>query len=426
MIAHENVLNVTFGLRRLLKAEKYHTEKEFTIPLTELTEDKEPQIRTQIAAIAQQIAADPSLILDQTYTAEERSRAWKNLAKLPVFTEDDEVAKLTTNMRAGHAILDHHMPHFWDVRDHTGKSVRSCVTAPILEKALWQNLRNHSTPYSSEIRREIINTQGLASVTKYRAPVAKAIVTIFGAKHVFDPCAGWGGRMLGTLAADDDTTYTGCEPDPATAAGLRAILSDPAIPASRRSAARILELPAESALPTLVAEKFDMILTSPPYFNLELYNGDAQSTAQYPTWSSWVDNWLRPVIHTALARLREGGVSCWSVKNFKSDRNYPLADTVKSIHEETGFVLVRTVLMTGCGRQGVNRIDAEGKPTRRSEEATYCFQRGTVSSPTAEAPPSYATMSKAALQDIWRQRGWKGFSTKSKEELVERLENSTT
>lgn len=422
MIALENVLNKQFGLRRLLKAEKYHAEKEYTLPTSELTEEKEPDIRGQLAAIAQQIAADPTVILDQESTAEARLRDWKNLTKLVVFTEDGETAPLTTNMRAGHKILDHHMSHFWNVRDHTGKSVRSCITVPVLEKALWQNLRNHSTPYSSEIRREIINTQGLTSVTKYRAPVAKTIVSIFGAKRVFDPCAGWGGRMLGTLAAAPDTTYTGCEPDPETAAGLRAILADPAIPAGRRAAARILEMPVETALPTLSAEEYDMILTSPPYFNLELYNGDAQSTVQHPTWTAWVDNWLRPVILGSLARLREGGVSCWSVKNFKTDRAYPLADTVKAVHEAAGFVLVRTVLMTGCGRQGVNRIGADGKSTRRSEEATYCFQRGAVPVAAAEPAPSYATMAKATLQDLWRQRGWKGFSTKSKEELVARLE----
>jgi hypothetical protein len=62
--------------------------------------------------------------------------------------------------------------------------------------------------------------------------VAKTIVRYFGAQRVQDPCAGWGGRLLGSIAAG--ATYVGCDPDPRTAAGLRGILADPSIPAAAR------------------------------------------------------------------------------------------------------------------------------------------------------------------------------------------------
>jgi hypothetical protein len=65
------------------------------------------------------------------------------------------------------------------------------------------------------------------------------------------------------------------------------------------------------------------------------------------------------------------------VKNFKSDKKYPLADVTKQIHADAGWQLVKIVTMTGSARPGGgNRIDEEtGKEKRESEEETFCFQK---------------------------------------------------
>jgi hypothetical protein len=181
--------------------------------------------------------------------------------------------------------------------------------------------------------------------------------------------------MLGCLAAGEECYYVGCEPDPNTAKGLRNILADAAaLPASVCSRGKIIEQPFESA--TTMAElakmeKFDMILTSPPYFNLELYTAGDQSTKVYPTWEEWTEHWLKPVIVTCLSRLKDGGVSCWSVKNFKSDKKYPLADVTKQIHQDAGWELVKIVSMTGSARPGAT---ASTSAKRASEEETICFR----------------------------------------------------
>jgi hypothetical protein len=268
------------------------------------------------------------------------------------------------------------MPHFWDVTNHKGVSVRSLINLQIMEKVMFTNLLMHSTPYPTEIRRMIIMTGGLGNVTKYRTITSKAIVQYFGAKRVLDPCSGWGGRMLGTLAAGKDTYYCGCEPDPNTSEGLLNILSDKAIPESDSDRADIWNEPVEKVLLSLQQEeKYDMILTSPPYFNLEQYTSGEQSTTKYPTWDEWVDKWLKPVILGCLSCLQQSGTSCWSVKNFRSNKLYPLANITKKIHEDAGWKLVKTVKMTGSGRMGGKRINDDGKTTRHSEEETFCFQK---------------------------------------------------
>jgi hypothetical protein len=366
-------LGKRFASRRLLLSKQYHTS-ETSIPKEALVPEKEPYIRGYLSQYATQICDNSNCILLDTYEEYERERDWKSLVEKNVL-ENGTILPIDTRSRPGHKILDHHMPHFWDVKNYKGISVRSIFTQEMVEKALLTNLMMHSTPYPTEIRRMIVMMGGLGNVTKYRTVTSKAIVQYFGAKRVLDPCAGWGGRMLGTLAAAEDTYYCGCEPDHNTCNGLMNILSDDAIPTEVTQRADIWNDPIEKLLPVLQQEeKYDMVLTSPPYFNLELYTDGEQSTTKYPTWDTWVSEWLKPTILGSLACLQAHGTSCWSVKNFKTDKNYPLADVTKKIHEDAGWRLVKTVTMTGSGRMGGKRIE-EGKATRQSEEETFCFQR---------------------------------------------------
>ena len=364
------VLDKRFGLRELLTNEDYHEEKEKSIPKSELTPEQEPVLFATIKQLATAISANPDSILKEEYTVAERKKDWDALVKKTVLDSSGEVLAIDARSRPGHKLLDHHMAHFWDVKNWKGISVKGLFTQANLEKALVTNVQMHSTPYRSEIRRMLIMTGGLGNVTKYRAVTAKSVVELYKAKSVFDPCIGWGGRMIGAIAAG--ASYIGCEPDPKTAQGLRGVLGD--IPQAYSSKAKIYETVAEEQVKKEQKGSYDMILTSPPYFNLELYTGGPQSTNTWSTWDLWVENWLKPVILECLELLKQGGVSCWSVKNFKSDKAYPLADVVKKIHEDAGWAIDSTIVMKGSGRMGGGRIQ-DGKATRGSEEETFCFKR---------------------------------------------------
>lgn len=370
------ILNKRFALRKLLLNKELH-EKTDSIKKELITPELEPTIRAQIKVFATQLVSCPDNVLRDNYTDEERRKDWLALLNKKVIEQlptDRSIIAIDTRTRPGHKILDHFMPHFYEVKNYKGKSVKGLFTQAVLEKALFTNLLMHTTPYKSEIRRMITMTAGLGSVTKYRTVTSKAIIQFFGAKRILDPCTGWGGRLLGCLAAAPDTYYVGCEPDPNTAKGLRNILADHALPDDVRSRATIIEKPAELALLEDIAlmDKFDMILTSPPYFNLELYTAGEQSTNKYPTWEIWTEQWLKLVITTSLSYLKEGGVSCWSVKNFKTDKKYPLADVTKKIHEDMGWKLVKTVSMTGSARPGAK---GEKNVEKKSEEETFCFRK---------------------------------------------------
>lgn len=343
-----DILNTRFGLRSRLRNATYHAHMG-SIPKEELTPEKEPEFHGLLTGLAAVLALCPDLLLKDEYPLEERQKDWDALL---AYDRDP----FDSRSRPGHKLLDHHMPHFWEVRNTKGECVRDRAQDPVaLREALLLNTQMHSTPYKSEIRRSL-TLRGLASVTKYRAGLSKYLVKHFGATRVLDPCIGWGGRMIGTLAAG--ATYIGCEPDPRTFAGLQGILAD----IGRE--AELYNEPAETRLPQIPTESVDMILTSPPYFTLELYGGGDQSVKEGMTWDAWVTNWLRPVVHEALQCLRPNGVSCWSVKNLS--RTQPLADVVRELHAEMGYTLVGSFTLTGPGRPGA---------TKPSEEQTFCYRR---------------------------------------------------
>lgn len=370
----EEILNKQFSLRSLLRDKKYHTSLN-SIPKTLVTPENEPDLFEQIYQTAKEINKNPDSILVDELSKESRVSDWKTLVEKKVVI-DGEIIPIDTRSRPGHKILDHHMRNIWDVKNYKGISVRNSITQGNLEAALLLNVRSHSTPYKSEIRRMLVMLNSLSNVTKYRALTTKAIVQYFGAKRVLDPCIGWGGRMLGTLAAEDDTLYAGCEPDTNTATNLRKILTEGDLPQTSRSRVILLELPAEKGISQFKKmEKFDMILTSPPYFNLEIYTSGEQSTQNYTTWEEWSDKWLKPVILSYLSCLKSTGVSCWNVKNIYTNVKCPLADFTKKVHKDAGWNLIKTVTMKGSGRMGTKRIE-DGVETRESEEQTFCFRRG--------------------------------------------------
>ena len=67
-------------------------------------------------------------------------------------------------------------------------------------------------------------------------------------------------------------------------------------------------------------KEYDLAITSPPYYNLELYSDETTQSHHYGSYEDWIDKFLKPVVHGVLDKLVEGGKSCWSVKNFKTDK----------------------------------------------------------------------------------------------------------
>jgi hypothetical protein len=70
--------------------------------------------------------------------------------------------------------------------------------------------------------------------------------------------------------------------------------------------------------------------------------------------------------------------SCWSVKNFKTDKKYDLLDDVIRIHGEHGWRLLDDAVFTMANsRRPGQKSASEDVIPKKTEECTYVFVRAT-------------------------------------------------
>lgn len=106
---------------------------------------------------------------------------------------------------------------------------------------------------------------------------------------VLDPCAGFGGRLLGAMAHHKDTHYTGVDPWEANIDSARSLCEFYGF----ETRTSFHQAPAEKALLTLPKHSYDISLTSTPFFDLESYGAiEGDSTQSYPTYTSWLEGFV--------------------------------------------------------------------------------------------------------------------------------------
>lgn len=236
------------------------------------------------------------------YTDQQLRTDWKNLYK---WNSNDDYINSTS--RIGMKLCEHFFPNFYDIENNRGKSFSNLWTKENLEKILRWNRKSHSTPYLSELKRGIYFCCGVSKSTMFRPQMAKLLCIKHKPKIVFDPCAGWGGRMLGVVASGAD--YIAFEPNTKTYNGLVELSKFLGIENKVRLICDDALKMNEYSIP-----KVDMILTSPPYFDLEIYtHEETQSIKNTPNYDTWNNSFLIPLIEKCLSHLNDDGVSCWNV-----------------------------------------------------------------------------------------------------------------
>ena len=282
---------------------------------------------------------------------------WDSLLKYKVCATDTN-----STVRTGMKLCEHFFPNFFKIKNKKGKNFDECITKESLIKVLRWNRKSHSTPYLSEIRRGVYFTQGLTKNTMYRPHLAKTIAFGLSKSVVLDPCAGWGGRMLGTLAAGKK--YIGFEPNGETYENLKRLLSF----INCENNALLINDAVEN-IEKYDFENVDVILTSPPYFNLEIYSdGSLQSENKHQTYQEWCDKWLSDIIKKTISRMQNDGYSCWNGQNIGKIK---LLDNIINIHNDIGFEINKEYGIVSSMRQA----NQKEKEVKRRKELTIAFKR---------------------------------------------------
>jgi hypothetical protein len=97
--------------------------------------------------------------------------------------------------------------------------------------------------------------------------------------------------------------------------------------------------------------KVDMVLTSPPYFDVEVYTKEStQSITNITNYETWVNEFLEPLVIKAVSHLNTDGVSCWNVGKVA---NKNMADDIKRIHDKLNFKKINTFSVVSSKRQAL-------------------------------------------------------------------------
>lgn len=143
-----------------------------------------------------------------------------------------------------------------------------------------------------------------------------------GGGTVFDPFSGWGDRAIGAVCCPQVTKYVGVDCNPDLKDGYDQIvkLSDK-VTFNQMS---ITEFKTD--------ETFDLVFSSPPFWDYEVYNTQdpKQSITGIKSYSQWFSEFMTPVLHQLVSLTKKGGYialyvgATYRTKSFPDDIWYVL------------------------------------------------------------------------------------------------------
>jgi len=198
---------------------------------------------------------------------------------------------------------------------------------------------------------------------------------------VWDPSAGWGGRLLGAMSVDMDRhiVYLANDPntDHNTTPGRTKYheLYDFYRDNVNRDTGNLWpkkhtefgfwqmgseEMQFDPGF-QLFRGKLSLVFTSPPYFSKEAYSEDeGQSYKKFGEYAAWRDGFLKETLKTAVEWLRPGGYLAWNIADVVfAGETLPLEEDSRKFLKELGMIEETPLKMCLASMPGGNRLDKE-------------------------------------------------------------------
>jgi len=169
---------------------------------------------------------------------------------------------------------------------------------------------------ANQVRKACMVHCGTHAVSNFKPSAAAAIFDKYLPKQggvVFDPSAGFGGRLLGALGCRKVKCYVACDPATETFTGLQKMKSE-LLPAATRTLRRNMGVElypcgSEDMRLNLQPLSVDCVLWSPPYYNTEKYSTEpTQSSLKFPTPESWLEGFVGATLDNIAYALKPAGV----------------------------------------------------------------------------------------------------------------------
>lgn len=195
------------------------------------------------------------------------------------------------------------------------------------------------TPYLFDMSDEQI-FQGFRSsrigfaTSNFKPIVAKYLIERYcDGKNVLDPSIGWSARYLAARSLDKN--YYGI--DPAQVAentkNLACILGD--------ENSQFVQAGSELISSYENFPEVDYVISCPPYFTLESYHGEDQSTDLFSDYDNWLKNYWEPTVKNCVSKLKTGGkFTLIMVEKFE---DYKLIEDMTNVMKNNGLEEFETI-----------------------------------------------------------------------------------
>lgn len=212
-------------------------------------------------------------------------------------------------------------------------------------------------PYLFDISSKMIvqgarSSMTSANVSNFRPLVAKHLMQRYcneGSK-VLDLSAGWCARFLAAWSLDKQ--YFGI--DPMTARDLKKLQAfmnshEKTSSASSKSSV-ILEGVSEDASLYASIPEVDYVIACPPYFKLEEYPCDGNSTDVYPAYEDWLEKYWRATVKNAVSKMKKGAkfslimIEKWTKFDLLADMTKIMKEEGLAFFEELSYKTTRSHL----------------------------------------------------------------------------------
>jgi len=245
------------------------------------------------------------------------------------------------------------------------KAIKHCETKGIVN---CENLRNGMFYVGREL--------ALFRVTKTKAFLQRILLNDETGSSVADDfigldgknmrwldiSAGWGDRVFTACALGLD--YLGFDPNQHLEFGHSEIIRK--VGDSRKHKIHYMPFETDKTAQIIADDVktnglFDICLTSPPFYIIERYNGEGQSTESYPEFITWMVKFLFKSLNTAWTNLKDGGYLAINIANI---RNCDMVGPMQLFIED---------FLPGASWEGI--ITFSGRGTQDAPGALYVWQK---------------------------------------------------
>ena len=165
----------------------------------------------------------------------------------------------------------------------------------------------------------------------FKATLAASVYNLFlrnkPHKRVLDISAGWGDRLLAALSANLET-YLAYDPNTALQSGYKEMIDEFIPDDADKEHYQVISAPFETAESNLRGKTFDLVFTSPPYFDLEVFTTEGeQSIISHSTFDKWMVHFLFQSLYLAWDTLAADGNMVIHIDDFsKGDKKHRIIE----------------------------------------------------------------------------------------------------